>query len=156
MSDDILEIPEFLRNLDDGPKVKREWVAPVVEKIETKRDDGTILIRHITVEEGYYTVDGVREEKEKPTTTWTEKKPKRSNGKKREQWLTDIIRNNPDLTRVELYKHIRDNQLEPHEGFVNHKNFQAHLRSILIRLKKNGILMLKNNRYLIRNRKNSV
>ena len=153
MSDDILEIPEFLRNLDDGPKVKRVWGNPITETKETKRDDGTILIRHITIEEGYYMVDGVREEKEKLTTKWTDKKPKRSNGKKREQWLTDIICNNPDLTRVELYKHIRDNQLEPHEGFVNHKNFQAHLRSILIRLKKNGILRLENNRYLIRSRK---
>lgn len=153
MSDDILEIPEFLRNLDDGPKVKRVWVNPITETKETKRDDGTILIRHITIEEGYYMVDGVREEKEKLKTKWTDKKPKRSNGKKREQWLTDIICNNPDLTRVELYKHIRDNQLEPHEGFVNHKNFQAHLRSILIRLKKNGILRLENNRYLIRSRK---
>ena len=153
MSDDILEIPEFLRNLDDGPKVKRVWVHPITETKETKRDDGTILIRHITIEEGYYMVDGVREEKEKPKTKGTDKKPKRSNGKKREQWLTDIICNNPDLTRVELYKHIRDNELEPHEGFVNHKNFQAHLRSILIRLKKNGILRLENNRYLIRSRK---
>ena len=151
--DDILEIPDFLRNLDDGPKVKRTWVEPVIERKETKRPDGTILIRHRTVEEGYYLIDGVREKKEKPTTKWTDKKPKRSNGKKREQWLTDIIRNNPDLTRVELYKHIRDNELEPHEGFVNHKNFQAHLRSILIRLKKNGILRLENNRYLIRSRK---
>ena len=61
MSDDILEIPEFLRNLDDGPKVKRVWVNPVIEKRETKRDDGTTLIRHITVEEGYYMVDGIRD-----------------------------------------------------------------------------------------------
>lgn len=156
MTDDLLDIPEFLRNLDDEPKVKKTWVEPIFETSELKRDDGTTLIRNTMIMEGYYMVDGVREKKEKPKTNWTEKKPKRSNGKKREQWLTDIIRSNPDLNRVELYKHIRDNNLEPHEGFVNHKNFQAHLRSILIRLKKNGILMLKNNRYLIRNRKNSV
>ena len=156
MTDDLLDIPDFLRNLDDEPKVKKTWVEPIFETSELKRDDGTTLIRNTMIMEGYYMVDGVREKKEKPKTKWTEKKPKRSNGKKREQWLTDIIRTNPDLNRVELYKHIRDNNLEPHEGFVNHKNFQAHLRSILIRLKKNGILMLKNNRYLIRNRKNSV
>ena len=51
MSDDILEIPEFLRNLDDGPKVKRVGVNTITETKETKRDDGTILIRHITIEE---------------------------------------------------------------------------------------------------------
>ena len=103
------------------------------------------------LKEGYWLIDGKREEKKKPPAFHVTRS--RSNGKQREQWLTDIISRNPDLTRVELYKHIRDNNLEPHKGFINHKNLQAHLRSILIRLKRNGILRLENNRYLIRSRK---
>tara|TARA_R110000824_G_scaffold7807_2_gene35230 strand:- start:1308 stop:1769 length:462 start_codon:yes stop_codon:yes gene_type:complete len=152
MSDDLLIIPEFLRKLnEDEDKLKKEWISPVEEESRVEKPDGTTLIMKRVIKEGYWLIDGKREEKKKSPAFHVTRS--RSNGKQREQWLTDIISRNPDLTRVELYNHIKENNLEPHTGFKEHKNYQAHLRSILIRLKRNGILRLENNRYLIRSRK---
>jgi len=149
---DLLVIPEFLRKLsEDEDKPKKEWISPVEEESRVEKPDGTTLIMKRVIKEGYWLIDGKREEKKKSPAFHVTRS--RSNGKQREQWLMGIISQNPNLNRVELYNYIKENNLEPHTGFKDHKNYQAHLRSILIRLKRNGILRLENNRYLIRSRK---
>ena len=160
MDDDLLDIPEFLRKQANGdPPPDRKWVEPVIEERKIPRDDGTTLIVSRKIEEGYWLVDGKRQEKEEIKTEIRQEpyiKRFRSSGRQREEWLTDIIRRHGPIGSKTLYKLLVKENLEPHEGFIKHYNYQAHMRSILIRLKKKGILGKKNSKYLIRDKKSSV
>ena len=150
--DDILEIPEWLRKLNPGPK----WQFYPGEKVVTKRkrDNGEIIITERWIKRPYWLVNGVPEheyyKKEKKSFVVSESKPKKSNGKQRERWLTDIIRKTGPIGTKTLYKYLHEHKLEPHEGFLSHSNYQAHMRSILIRLKRKGILGKKKSKYIIR------
>lgn len=158
MDDDLLLIPQFLKDLaNDDDLPKRKWVEPVIEERKIPRDDGTTLIVSRKIEEGYWLVDGKRQEKEEIKTEIRPSiKRHKSSGRQREEWLTDIIRRHGPIGSKTLYKLLVKENLEPHEGFIKHYNYQAHMRSILIRLKKKGILGKKNSKYLIRDKKSSV
>ena len=151
-NDDILDIPEFLRKLPKGPKW--EYVDAVKRVTKRKKDNGETVIIEAVITPGYWLVDGVPEseryKKEKPSFVVDTTKLKKSNGKQRERWLTDIIRKTGPIGTKTLYKYLHEHQLEPHEGFLSHPNYQAHMRSILIRLKRKGILGKKKSKYIIR------
>ena len=158
MDDDLLLIPQFLKDLaNDDDLPKRKWVEPVTEERKIPKDDGTFLIVSRKIKEGYWLVDGKRQEKDEIKTEIRPSiKRRRSSGRQREEWLTDIIRRHGPIGSKTLYKLLVKENLEPHEGFIKHYNYQAHMRSILIRLKKKGILGKKNSKYLIRDKKSSV
>lgn len=157
MSDDFLDIPEFLRKQVDGdPPPNRKWVEPIVEERKIPKNDGTTLIVSRKIKEGYWLIDGKRQEKDEIKSDIRQEpyiKRRRSSGRQREEWLTDIIRRHGPIGTKTLYKLLVKENLEPHEGFIKHYNYQAHMRSILIRLKRKGILGKKNSKYLIRDSK---
>jgi hypothetical protein len=156
MDDDLLVIPQFLKDLADDDLPERKWVEPVIEERKIPKNDGTFLIVSRKIKEGYWLVDGKRQEKDEIKSDIRREpyiKRLRSSGRQREEWLTDIIRRHGPIGTKTLYKLLVKENLEPHEGFIKHYNYQAHMRSILIRLKRKGILCKKNSKYLIRDSK---